>query len=111
MEGHAKDLRAEVDDPELIRAIKEDWRTAPVDEPTKALLAYAEKLSLTPGEMTSSDVDALRAQDFTDRDITDAAHNIAFFSYINRMGEGLGVSLEPFMDEGGESVTPEEAPG
>ncbi len=61
--------------------------------------------------MTSADVDALRAQGFTDRDITDAAHNIAFFSYINRMGEGLGVDIEPFMDEGGESVTPGEAPG
>ena len=103
MEGHAKDLRAEVDDPELIRAIKTDWRTASVDEPTKALLAYAEKLSLTPGEMTSSDVDALRAQGFTDRDITDAAHNIAFFSYINRMAEGLGVDIEPFMGAGEEN--------
>ena len=56
--------------------------------------------------MTSSDVDALRAQGFTDRDITDAAHNIAFFSYINRMAEGLGVDIEPFMDEGGESADP-----
>ena len=60
--------------------------------------------------MTSSDVDALRAQGFTDRDITDAAHNIAFFSYINRMAEGLGVSLEPFMEDGGESIAPREAP-
>ena len=61
--------------------------------------------------MTPSDVDLLRAQAFTDRDITDAAHNIAFFSYINRMGEGLGVSLESFMDDGGESGVPEEEPG
>ena len=59
--------------------------------------------------MTSSDVEALRAQGFTDRDITDAAHNIAFFSYINRMGEGLGVSIEPFMTQGGESVTPKRS--
>ena len=53
--------------------------------------------------MTSSDVDALRAQGFTDRDITDAAHNIAFFSYINRMAEGLGVNIEPFMGAGEEN--------
>ena len=52
--------------------------------------------------MTSKDVDNLRTQGFTDRDITDAAHNIAFFSYINRMGEGLGVEIEPFMEAGGE---------
>ena len=110
MEGHAKDLRAEVDDPELIRALKEDWRSATLDDPTKALLVYAEKLSLTPGEMTSADVDQLRAQGFTDRDITDAAHNIAFFSYINRMGEGLGVSLELFMRGGSEGGTSCQSP-
>ena len=38
MEGHAKDLRAEVDDPELISAIKTDWRAASLDEPTRAML-------------------------------------------------------------------------
>ncbi len=37
MEGHAKDLRAEVNDPELISAIKTDWRAADIDEPTRAL--------------------------------------------------------------------------
>ena len=110
MEGHAKDLRAEVDDSALTQAIKTDWRTASLDDPTRALLTYAEKLTLSPGEMTQSDVDLLRAQNFTDRDITDAAHNIAFFSYINRMGEGLGVELEPFMEDGGESTAPKEAP-
>ena len=110
MEGHAKDLRAEVDDPELILAIKTNWRAASLDDPTRALLTYAEKLTLSPGEMTQADVDLLRAQAFTDRDITDAAHNIAFFSYINRMGEGLGVSLEPFMEEGGKVVAPGQAP-
>ena len=56
--------------------------------------------------MSSADVDLLRSQGFTDRDITDAAHNTAFFSYINRMAEGLGVSIEPFMEAGGESVEP-----
>ena len=111
MEGHAKDLRAEVDDSALIQAIKTDGRAASIDEPTRALLTYAEKLTLSPGKMTQADVDLLRAQAFTDRDITDAAHNIAFFSYINRMGEGLGVEVEPFMAQGGESVTPEESPG
>ena len=75
-------------------------------QPARPVSTYAEKLTLSPGEMTQSDVEFLRAQAFTDRDITDAAHNIAFFSYINRMGEGLGVALEPFMAAGGESTAP-----
>ncbi len=49
MEGHAKDLRAEVDDSALIQAIKTDWRAASLDEPTHALLTYAEKLTISPG--------------------------------------------------------------
>ena len=61
--------------------------------------------------MSSTDVDALHAQGFTDRDITDAAHNIAFFSYINRMAEGLGVDIEPFMESGGESLAPDQSLG
>ena len=61
--------------------------------------------------MSPADVEALRAQGFTDRDITDAAHNIAFFSYINRMAEGLGVDIEPFMEGGGEAVAPDQSLG
>ena len=61
--------------------------------------------------MSSADIDALRARGFTDRDITDAAHNIAFFSYINRMAEGLGVDIEPFMESGGEAVQPDQSLG
>jgi uncharacterized peroxidase-related enzyme len=106
MEGHAKDLRAEVDDPEFVRAVKDDFRTAPLDDATRALLEYARKLTTTPGTMVREDVEALRVAGFSDRDITDAAHNVAFFAYINRMASGLGVELESFMDEGGENVAP-----
>ena len=104
--GHAKDLRAEVDDVELVAAIKNDHETAPIDAPTRALLDYAEKLARTPPTVTRDDVEQLRRHGFDDRAITDAAHNVAFFAYINRIGAGLGVELEPFMLSGGEHVAP-----
>jgi len=108
MEGHAKDLRVEIDDVALVRAVKTDHRAAPIDPPTRALLDYADKLARRPAEMTREDVDRLRQHGFSERDVTDLAHNVAFFAYINRMAAGLGVDLEPFMLAGGENVAPGE---
>jgi len=42
-------------------------------------------------------VQALRAAGFDDRAIHDAAQVVAYFSYINRVADGLGVDLEPDM--------------
>ena len=39
----------------------------------------------------------LRAAGFTDTAIHDAAQAIAWFNYINRIADGLGVDLEPEM--------------
>lgn len=92
-----------------MKAIKEDHRTAAIDARTRALLDFAEKLALAPAEVERADVDGLRAHGFDDRDLTDLAHNVAFFAYINRMGAALGVELEPFMLAGGETVAPGQA--
>lgn len=54
------------------------------------MLAYVEKLTLTPGAMTRDDVEALRAAGFDDRGITQIAGIAAMFSYLNRMADGLG---------------------
>jgi uncharacterized peroxidase-related enzyme len=91
---------------QLVRALKDDPARAPLDAPTRALLDYARKLALRPWEMERADVEALRAHGFSDRDVTDLVHNVAFFAYINRVAEGLGVELEPFMLAGGENVAP-----
>lgn len=58
--------------------------------------------------MQRADVDDLRAHGFSDRDVTDAVHNVGYFAYINRVGAGLGVEIEPFMELGGENVGPHD---
>jgi hypothetical protein len=47
--------------------------------------------------MAEEDARALGAAGFDDRAIHDAAQVAAYFSYINRVADGLGVDLEPDM--------------
>lgn len=77
--------------------MSEGWRTAPLSGADRALCAYAEKLALHPRDMRERDVAALRAAGFGDRAIHDAAQVASWFSYINRIADGLGVDLEPDM--------------
>lgn len=62
----------------------------------RLLCRYALKLTVTPWEMTEADVAALREGGFTDRDIVDANQVVAYYNYVNRVAEGLGVELEDY---------------
>ena len=104
MRAHLHDLRAEVDDQDLVDGFAADWRRAVTDRPTVALLEYTEKLTSDPSSVTGDDVDRLRAAGWDDRGITDAAQVIAYFNYINRLAEGLGVDPEEWIDEVGREI-------
>jgi len=64
-----------------------------------ALARYVEKLTLRPGEISSADVDALRAVGFDDLDILDANNQCAHLNYTNRVANGLGLLSEPGSEE------------
>lgn len=66
----------------------------------RALLAYAEKLTLEPSQCRRADVEALRAAGATDEEIHATVQVAAYFNYINRVADALGVDLEPEMHEG-----------
>ncbi len=85
--------------------IATDWRAAPLSPADRALCAFAEKLTRAPASMSEADIHALREQGFDDRAIHDAVQVIAYFNYINRVADGLGVDLETFVPawEKGES--------
>ncbi|RKY22476.1 MAG: peroxidase [Planctomycetota bacterium] len=65
------------------------------DERLRALLRYAERLALSPGDVSADHVQQLREVGYDDRAIHDAAQTVAYFSYINRVADGLGVDPEP----------------
>ena len=60
----------------------------------RTLCRYALKLTLTPSEMAEDDLVPLREAGLSDRDIVDAHQVVAYFNYVNRIAEGLGVELE-----------------
>ncbi|RMF43502.1 MAG: hypothetical protein D6755_10280 [Anaerolineae bacterium] len=80
-----------------MHAVARDWRSAPLSEADRALCLFAAKLTHTPTEVQPADLDALRAHGFSDRAIHDAVQTIAYFNYITRVAEGLGVEPEDFI--------------
>ena len=64
------------------------------DGPELALLRYAQKLTLAPGEMEKSDVDCLREAGLDDGEILEANQIVCYFNYANRLLNGLGVTTE-----------------
>ncbi len=80
-------------------AIDADWRTAGLSDQRLAMLEYAVKLTVTPGAMVEADVEALRQVGFSDRDILDIAEVTAYYAYANRVADGLGVQVEPWIPD------------
>lgn len=66
------------------------------------MLDYSAKLTHKPWEMTERDLRQLRACGFSDRAILDIAQVVAYYAYVNRIADGLGVSLENYWAEGNE---------
>ena len=72
------------------------------------MLEYVVKATMHPNQMTPADLAVLRSHNFSDEDILDIVHIMAYFNYINRVADCLGVEPEP--DEGFDPmqvVTPE----
>ena len=57
----------------------------------RAILKHATKLTQSPSAVTPDDLDALRAEGLSDRDILDITLVTAYFNFVNRIALGLGV--------------------
>ena len=74
--------------------LEEDYRRAGLTSRQVEMLRYVEKLTRTPGDMGDGDVMALQAEGFTDTDVLHIAEVAAYYAYVNRVADGLGVQLE-----------------
>jgi uncharacterized peroxidase-related enzyme len=81
-------------DDALLERSEQDWHTAGLDERRQVILAYAEKLTLTPAAMQRADVESLRTAGLADADILGLVECVAYYAYANRIADALGVRLE-----------------
>ena len=59
-----------------------------------AILDYAETLTRRPHAVRREQLERLRAHGLTDRDLLGLAECVAYYAYVNRIADGLGVALE-----------------
>jgi len=72
------------------------------------MVEYALKLTRTPGAMKAEDVDNLRTAGFDDSGILDICQVAAYYNYVNRLADGLGVDLERRWEEDDLTITRSE---
>ena len=77
--------------------MKHDYRRAKLSPRQKALCQFAEMVTRSPQALEPRHLEPLRQQGLSDRDILDAVEVIAYFNYINRVADALGVDPEPEM--------------
>ena len=80
-----------------MHAIVRDWRAAGLSQADQALCRYAELLTHKDAAVEQGSVDELRGYGFDDRAIHDATQVVAYFNYITRVADGLGVEPESFI--------------
>jgi uncharacterized peroxidase-related enzyme len=74
----------------VIDRLLEDLDTAPVEARLKPLLAYVRKLTLTPGEMSQADADAVFGAGWNEQALHDAIAVTARAAFMQRLVEGHG---------------------
>ena len=94
MAHHRRGLRRLLRDDALLAEVEANPETASLDSRRRQMLRYATKLTLTPGQMTRADVDALREVGFADGDVLAIAEVVGYYAYANRIADGLGIDLE-----------------
>jgi alkylhydroperoxidase family enzyme len=72
-----------------------DWRTAPVDEKTRAILGLLETVTLRPEQLTAADFNPAHRAGVTDEAIEQALHVCALFSIYTRLADSLGFDIPP----------------
>ena len=91
--SHTEFLRRATRDDELAEAIRRDFRTAAVSAADLAMLEYAETVTLDATAVTDEHHARLRAAGFDDRAILQITLIAAWFNYINRVADALGVGI------------------
>ena len=78
----------------FIEGLARDYRALELPDVDRTILDYAVKLTRSPGDITPEDVVPLRTHGLDDVAIHDLVSVTAYFAFVNRIADGLGVALE-----------------
>jgi uncharacterized peroxidase-related enzyme len=78
----------------LVEALERDYTTAPITPQERVMLDYVVKLTKDATKVWKDDHETLRAVGFDDRAILQITLIAAWFNYINRVADALGVGRE-----------------
>jgi len=81
-------------DKALVEALEKDYTTAPISPQDRVMLDYVVKVTKDATKVWKDDMDRLRSVGFDDRGILQITLIAAWFNYINRVADALGVGRE-----------------
>ncbi|MGB9179433.1 MAG: hypothetical protein WCB68_09315 [Pyrinomonadaceae bacterium] len=81
-------------DEDLVRALQEDYRSAPISEQNRVMLDYVSQLTKDATRLSREDHERLRAVGFDDKGILQITLIASWFNYINRVADALGVGRD-----------------
>jgi uncharacterized peroxidase-related enzyme len=81
-------------DEDLVEALRQDYKTAPVTEPEKVMCDYVVQLTRDATKIHPTYHENLRAAGFDDTAILQITLIASWFNYINRVADALGVGRE-----------------
>ena len=78
----------------MVEGLRKDYRTVPISEQDRVMLDYVVKLTKDAVQCSRADHDKLRAVGFDDKGILQITLIAAWFNYINRVADALGVGRD-----------------
>jgi len=78
-------------DQELVAALEDDYRNAPITEQEKVMLDYVVQITRDATRISPADHERLRTAGFDDKGILQITLIASWFNYINRVADALGV--------------------
>jgi uncharacterized peroxidase-related enzyme len=76
----------------------------------KAMLTFVEKMTKQSWTMARADVERLRTAGFSDLQILEIVQLTAWFNFMTRVADALGVEVEEWRDEWRQELLPDAAP-
>jgi uncharacterized peroxidase-related enzyme len=97
--AHGSVLANKVFDAKSVTAIATDAHEAPIEARERAMMAFAEQVSLSADRITAADIDRLRSHGYRDEEIFDIAAAAAARCFFSKLLDALGVQADSIFND------------